>query len=182
MQKIPTLFVRDEAGLVTPEITPGTEWVVAGEGVPTRKMDGAHVRVTVQGGLRVKLERRRNPSKAERAAGAEPGYVDLVEGDPADKHLLAAVDATDFTGWPDGAWPCEAVGPKIRDGADDLPAGLYAFTRAPEPLPDGPRTFDALRAYLEHARFEGIVWHHPDGRMAKLKRRDFGFRWPFTRY
>ena len=20
---------------------------------------------------------------------------------------------------------------------------------------------------------EGIVWHHPDGRMAKLKRRDF---------
>ena len=25
---------------------------------------------------------------------------------------------------------------------------------------------------------EGIVWHHPDGRMAKIKRRDFGLSWP----
>ncbi|MFF0155255.1 hypothetical protein [Micromonospora sp. NPDC005203] len=24
-----------------------------------------------------------------------------------------------------------------------------------------------------HPRYEGIVWHHPDGRRAKLKRRDF---------
>ena len=25
---------------------------------------------------------------------------------------------------------------------------------------------------------EGIVWHHPDGRMAKIKARDFGIQWP----
>ena len=25
---------------------------------------------------------------------------------------------------------------------------------------------------------EGIVWHHPDGRMVKIKRKDFGFKWP----
>ena len=25
---------------------------------------------------------------------------------------------------------------------------------------------------LEHPEFEGIVWHHRDGRMAKLKHRD----------
>ena len=24
---------------------------------------------------------------------------------------------------------------------------------------------------------EGIVWHHPDGRWAKIKRRDFGLKW-----
>ena len=37
-----------------------------------------------------------------------------------------------------------------------------------------PITFDTLREALTgDFRFEGIVWHHPDGRMAKLKRRDF---------
>jgi hypothetical protein len=30
----------------------------------------------------------------------------------ADKHIFAAVDATDFSKWPDGSWSCEAVGPK----------------------------------------------------------------------
>lgn len=24
---------------------------------------------------------------------------------------------------------------------------------------------------------EGLVWHHDDGRMAKIKRRDFGLKW-----
>lgn len=35
-------------------------------------------------------------------------------------------------------------------------------------------TYDGLRSLLSKSfPFEGIVWHHPDGRMAKLKRRDF---------
>ena len=38
---------------------------------------------------------------------------------------------------------------------------------------DAPRDFDGLAAWLREHPFEGIVWHHPDGRMAKLKARDF---------
>jgi hypothetical protein len=30
-----------------------------------------------------------------------------------------------------------------------------------------------LAKYLAEFEGEGIVWHHPDGRMAKLKRKDF---------
>jgi hypothetical protein len=43
-----------------------------------------------------------------------------------------------------------------------------------------PRTFDEIREWLDDPEFpfEGIVWHHPDGRMAKVKARDFGIRWP----
>ena len=45
-----------------------------------------------------------------------------------------------------------------------------------------PRTYDGLRTFLKDAqsRFapghptEGIVFHHPDGRRAKIKRKDFG--------
>src|SRR4051812_45544033 len=43
MRKIPTLFVRDWEGdrsRVLPTVTPGCEWVLAGEGVATRKLDG----------------------------------------------------------------------------------------------------------------------------------------------
>jgi hypothetical protein len=25
---------------------------------------------------------------------------------------------------------------------------------------------------------EGVVWYHEDGRMVKIKRRDFGLKWP----
>ena len=38
--------------------------------------------------------------------------------------------------------------------------------------------FARLDGYLGTAALEGIVWHHPNGRMAKVKRRDFGHPWP----
>lgn len=41
-----------------------------------------------------------------------------------------------------------------------------------------PRDFDGLRAWLDGKDIEGIVFHHPDGRMAKIKLRDFGLRRP----
>ena len=45
MEKIPTLFVRDDQDrrYVTPEVTPGCEWVLAGEGIARRKYDGTCV-------------------------------------------------------------------------------------------------------------------------------------------
>ena len=52
MNKIPTLFVRDPENMsrVTREVTPGCEWVLAGEGVATRKWDGTNVLVEVRDG------------------------------------------------------------------------------------------------------------------------------------
>ena len=180
MEKIPTMFVRDPANMsrVTQEVTPGCEWVLAGEGLPTQKVDGTNIRVTVASGRPVMVEKRRNPTREEKAAGAEPGYVISDASDPADKHITAAVNHTDFSGWPEGASPCEAVGPKIQGGAGGTEPGLYPFSFDPAYLPRIERTFDAIRAYLEATPIEGIVWHHPDGRMAKIKRRDFGFPWP----
>lgn len=46
MRKIPTLFARDWDGdrrYVLPEVTPGCEWVIEGDGVATRKYDGTCV-------------------------------------------------------------------------------------------------------------------------------------------
>ena len=50
----------------------------------------------------------------------------------------------------------------IRHGCDRL---FYA-----------PRDFAGLKEYLSEHDIEGIVWHHHDGRMVKIKGRDFGIR------
>ena len=40
------------------------------------------------------------------------------------------------------------------------------------------RTRAAIKSFLAEHAMEGLVWHHPDGRMAKIKSRDFGIPWP----
>jgi hypothetical protein len=180
VEKIPTLFVRDTNNmkLVTREVNHEAAWVLEGHGVATVKKDGMNVRVTVRGGLCIHLEKRRNPTREEKAQGAEPGYVDAHPDDPADKHLFAAVAGTSFIAWADGAFPCEALGPKIQGGVESSVPVLYPFTYWPELLGENPRTWDEIKRYLEaHAQIEGIVWHG-DGRFAKIKRRDFGLPWP----
>lgn len=181
MRKIPTLFVRDPSNMarVTTRVEPGCEWVLEGLGTATVKRDGTNVRVTVDDGRLRLVEKRHNPTREEKVAGLEPGYVVAGPTDPADQHIFAAVRATDFSRWPDGLWPCEAVGPKIQGGAGGTTPALYAFSLWPELLMDGnPRSFGEIRAYLERVPIEGIVWHDGFLRMAKIKRRDFGFPWP----
>jgi hypothetical protein len=43
-------------------------------------------------------------------------------------------------------------------------------------LPDVPRDFHALGEYLATHAIEGVVWHHDDGRMVKIKGMDFGHK------
>ena len=183
MQKIPTLFERGDDFTVTDQVRPGCEWVLAGEGAATEKLDGTNVRLTIRGGTVVRVEKRRNPSKKQKAAGIKDGwYVDASRDEPQDKWMFVAVDNTDVTGWPDGEHPAEALGPNIRGndlGLDEhvcVPFDLQAPRYA-----EVPRTFEGLREtlptlgslYHDGATAEGIVFHHPDGRRAKIKRKDF---------
>jgi hypothetical protein len=183
MEKIPTLFLRNPNNmkLVTREINPDAAWALTADVIPTIKKDGTNVRVTVLAGKCIGLEKRRNPTREEKATGAEPGYVLASVDDPADKHIIAAVAATDFRTWPDGAWPCEALGPKIQGGIESSTPCLYPFSWSPEPIPYTiPLIHDDIAAYLMWNPIEGIVWHEQGGlgRMAKIKRRDFDLSWP----
>src|SRR5258708_2244292 len=183
MEKIPTLFLRNPANMkfVTREVNPEAVWVFEGNSNPTRKRDGTNIRITIQNGEWTLIEKRRNPTREEKAIGAEPGYIDAHPYDPADKHIFAAVDAENFHNWPDGMWPCEALGPKIQGGVESSVPVLYPFSFRASRLLDFPTivTFDNIRDYLEIHPIEGIVWHDPMlHRMAKIKRRDFGLPWP----
>ncbi len=187
MRKIPTLFARNHNGdkQVRNEVTPGCEWVLAGEGTATRKYDG--LAILIRDGQvfkRYDAKPGRTPPPAfepcdpapDPVSGHWPGWVPIDER--ADGIILEGLR---FWRLAHSAEPAngtyEVCSPKIgtRGGADPerLPWTIMVRHGALE-LEDMPRSFEGIRAALDGARIEGIVFHHPDGRMAKIKTKDFG--------
>ncbi|HEY6176368.1 MAG TPA: hypothetical protein VIX73_18055 [Kofleriaceae bacterium] len=183
MEKIPTIFDRGDGFKVIDQPRKGCEWVFAGEGSATEKVDGTNVRLTVRSGQVVRVEKRRNPSKLQKQQGIIDGwYVDADERGAEDKWIFEAVRGTDVQGWPDGEHSVEALGPSIQGNPLGLTRHLCAPFNLEIPVYDEvPRSYDGLKRFLASldSRFapghlaEGIVFHHPDGRRAKIKRKDF---------
>lgn len=182
MNKIPTIFVRDlskQPALVVPEWVPSCEWVRDGEGVATRKYDGTCC--MIRGGAFYK-RRELRPGDAipagfeslgtDENTGKTVGWVAVTDG-PEDRWHREAFDV--LTTKSDGTY--ELVGPKTQGNKDRFDGNRLVAHDAAAPYPDAPRDFDGLKTWLATETIEGLVWHHPDGRMAKIKRRDFGLKW-----
>lgn len=184
MQKIISLFQRNYDGdrQVRDEVVPGAEWVLAGEGVATEKIDGTACMVQ-DGRLYKRYDAKRGKTPPEGFIPAEdapnehtghwPGWL-LVGDGPEDQWHRQAWDYAndDFD---DGTY--ELVGPKVQ--GNPYGYGAHQLLRHGSlPIEGDPRTFDHIRSYLSEFVIEGIVWHHPDGRMVKIKARDFGIKWP----
>jgi hypothetical protein len=181
MRKIPTLFVRDPAThFVGPEVTAGCEWVIAGEGTPTRKLDGTSCMVCAG-----QFWKRREVKPGKEV----PAYFELVEVDENTGKTVGWVPVTDGPEdaahregmandgpLPDGTY--ELVGPKVQGNPEGRSAhrlilhGSVATAVAMDDL-----TFDGIRSAVQRgyrdSHQEGVVWWHPDGRMAKIKAKDF---------
>jgi hypothetical protein len=185
MKKIPTIFERDWNGdrsRVLDQINPAAQWVFDGEGVATQKIDGTCC--MVRGG---KLYKRREARASDLVnkpipdfevadedmeTGKVVGWVPVGEG-PEDRWHREAFERE--SGWPDGTY--ELVGPKVQGNPEMATSNkLIAHNSDRLYLTEPPRTFDGISAYLRDRDIEGIVFHHPDGRMAKIKGKDFGFK------
>jgi hypothetical protein len=115
------------------------------------------------------------PSGFEQSGEPDPvtgrvqGWVPVGDG-PEDRWHREA-----FSVEGDGTY--ELCGPKIQgnpQGFNDhvlIPHGRAMLSRV-------PLTFEGIKLYLTDNAIEGIVWHHPDGRMVKIKAKDFGIPWP----
>ncbi len=182
MRKIPTLFARDpdDPSRVTRDVTPGCEWVTAGEGVATRKYDGTCVMLDGDGQWWARREVK--PGKATPAhfvaVEADPVTGKTVGWEPVEQSAFARWHAEAVAGHPEYAPPLvpgtyELCGPKVNGNPEGFEAHVLVLHAEAERVDYG-RTFDELAAHLNGV--EGIVWHHPDGRMAKVKCRDFGVR------
>ena len=70
----------------------------------------------------------------------------------------------------------ELVGPALSKNPYGLSQHvLWRHGRDVVEVPD--RRFEALARFLAERDIEGLVFHHPDGRMAKIRRKDFGLFW-----
>jgi len=175
MKKIPTIFVRDPANpkRLTSRPHPACLWVFENEGVATRKYNGTCC--MIQDGLLFK-RREVRPGK--------PTLEDFIEVD------FDGITGKRF-GWVpvdlqarENQWHAEAFSPDLPDGTYELvgpkiqgnPEGFQAHTliaHADAEILDAPRDFRGLELWLADHYIEGVVWHHPDGRMAKIKKKDF---------
>jgi hypothetical protein len=187
MRKIPTLFRRDPDNPrhVLPDITPGCEWVLDGEGIATRKYDGTCMLIR-RDGLAVNVFARREVKPGKEPP---PNFREVDHDPVTDKRV--GWEPLDQTGWgklvnealgdPGADWmpgTYELCGPKVNGNPEGYPDHrLIRHADAQRyPLSDQALTFPVLRGIvcdLGARGWEGLVWHHPDGRMAKLKARDF---------
>jgi hypothetical protein len=198
MKKIPCLFVRDFTDrrhpVITEVVTPGCEWVIAGEGIATRKWDGAACAI-IGGKLYARYDAKNGKAPPEGAipcddpdpvTGHWPHWIPATR--PEDRWIREAVCQRGgpdglASALPDGTY--EALGPKINGNHERFIVQHHLIRHGEEGdrfqtigREGVPRTFQGLRDYLQVNVIEGIVFHHPDSRMAKIRRDDFGFDWP----
>lgn len=182
MQKIPTLFKRDPDNMkhVLPEVTPGCEWVLAGEGVATRKYDGT---CCMYDGSQWWARREVKANKP-----SPPGFIG-VDHDPNTGNMVGWVpmESSSFAKWHAEAvergfkyrsGTYELIGPKINGNPEHCyDHQLVEHSSAPLVGRQDVASFqdakDLVMVLGRQYLYEGVVWHHPDGRMAKLKYRDF---------
>lgn len=173
MKKIISLFKRnyETDHKVRNEVVEGAEWVIAGEGIATRKFDGTCCMIK-EG----KLYKRYDCKE-----GKVPpfGFIPAQEPDPISKHWPGWLEVSDNDKWHkeafkgnevDGTY--ELCGPKIQGNKEGYPKHTLIL-HGSVILDNVPRNFEGIKNYLNSNNYEGIVWHHPDGRMVKIKKKDF---------
>jgi len=202
VRKIPTLFRRDPAqpALITREVHPDCQWVLDGEGHPTRKLDGTcmgyfpavHGEIRIHGGVGsgevsepgdltgVWLARREvkaNQSapdefiieQEDEVTGKVVGWVP-AEQSPFHRYFAEALPRIGCSPY-FGTY--ELCGPKVNGNPEKLAVHHLFRHHDAQRLAGVPRDFDSLLEWLlAHCQWEGVVWQHADGRMAKLKVRD----------
>lgn len=184
MKKIISLFQRNYDGdrQVRDEITPGAEWVIEGEGYATRKWDGTCCKID-KGILYKRYDAKNGKTPPEGFIPAQepdpitghwPGWLNVGDGkeDRFFRDALAGYGeiSAEFA---DGTY--ELVGPKINGNPEKFDRH-HLIKHGNIIIEDLPRDFEHIEGYLSVAGIEGIVWHHPDGRMAKIKAKDFGIK------
>lgn len=177
MKKISSLFQRnyETDRLVRDEIVDGAEWVASGEGVATRKYDGTCCLIR-DGKLfkRYEVKPGKTPppdfepaNDIDENTGKQQGWRPVGAG-PEDAYHREA-----FTGHePDGTY--ELLGPKIQGNRENIGNHILLKHSDAEVFLDCPRDFNGIREWFKGKCIEGIVFHHPDGRMVKIKKKDYG--------
>jgi len=184
MKKIPSLFKRDYTKKEKPiinQINKEAKWVIDGEGIATRKFDGTCC--LIKNGRffkRYTVKKDKTPpgdfipaTEINPVTGKQEGWRPVRS---SDKYHMEAYNSIipHFTcelDWIDGTY--ELCGPKIQKNPEKFEKHIL-IKHGCEEIKNVPRDFDGLKNFFLQNDIEGIVWHHLDGRMIKIKGKDFG--------
>ena len=185
MKKISTLFVinypeNKGKGTITEEIRPENIWVFEDSEnvVATQKFDGTATLI-LNGELYKRYDAK--PGKqapegsipcqeADPITGHHPHWVKVSKDNKADKYFLEC----DLTGLEDGTY--EMCGEKVGTNPEHI-TGHKLLKHGSVILNIPDVSFIGLKEYLTNVNdIEGIVFHHKDGRMCKLRKSDFNVK------
>lgn len=183
MKKISTLYKKDpnDLGCVINEVNPENSWVFTDLWVTaTRKYDGTACAII--GGV---LYKRYDVKKGkpvpvgaipcqdpDEITGHWPHWIECYPNNPADKFHIEGFN--NLQNKEEGTY--ELVGPKVQGNPEEF--DRHTLVKHGSVLIEGVviPSFEGFREYLEDVDIEGIVFHHPDGRMCKLRKSDYGIK------
>ena len=193
MNKIPTLYVRDWNGDRS-RVLPTLNVVLPEGAVATVKWDGTSVliegdtawkRYELKPGKPAPSDFRPATPEPDPETGKQPGWLPIMEFDPADKWHREALDTAEWFNpdesrclISDGTY--ELIGPKVQGN----PYGRMEHWLVPhgcDKIHACPTDYAGLLDFFQSERgsgMEGIVWWANGKPVAKIKRRDFGLPWP----
>lgn len=181
MKKIPTIFIRDfeNNGKLLNQKNPECEWVFNGEGIATRKFDGTCVKIECGKYFkRREVKKNKTPpadfieEQLDTNTGKRIGWMPVTDA-PEDKHHIEGYNNMPQP-LPDGTY--ELVGPKIQGDPEDWQSHALIKHLNAETFGNVPVDFNELKNWMSKKDIEGLVFHHPDGRMGKIKKKDFGLK------
>lgn len=184
MRKISTLYKKnpENLGLVINEVNPENDWVFDEIGVKaTRKFDGTAIAI-IDKMLYKRYDAKKGKSapkdaipcqEADEITGHHPHWVCCDRLNNADKYAFEAFDKREH--WEDGTY--ELCGYKVQGNPENIVGHeLIKHGSVVLDINIDEANFDSFKELLSKEDIEGIVFHHPDGRMCKLRKSDFGIR------
>ena len=193
--KIQCPFVRKTIGghyLATSEVTPGYEWVFEDAGVlAVDKLHGTNVCVILEEGIVQAIHNRTQVL-------VDSPCIDVNLGGQAGRAIEGIIHNMKSLQDRDGRIYGELIGPKINGNLHCLKHHMFVpFDYLKERCHwkswvrnDYPKTFESIsdwfltlpslytkRVTSTNEPAEGLIFYHPDGRMAKLRRDMFDWYW-----
>lgn len=181
MKKISTLFKKDpnNLALVIDEINEDNDWVVRGEGTPTQKFDGSACAI-IDGSLYKRYDAKKGKQvplgaipcqEPDLITGHHPHWVKCDIHNPSDRYFIQAFDR--LKNKVDGTY--ELCGEKVQGNPENI-ATHELIKHGSRLIAVSDYSFLGIKQLLTILDVEGIVFHHPDGRMCKIRKSDFGIK------
>jgi len=183
MRKIPRLFLREDR-IPIKKVNPECEWVMKGEGRPTRKYNGTSCAIIKNTLYKRYDNKKEKPVQIDWIScgdtskrGKNLYWIPVLE---TDKYHLEAVCLFPiveiFNSYETITF--ELCGPRVQNNPEKftqhvlVPHGKTNSEEDSYLLERNPRTMDEIIEVLLELDIEGIVWHNSDGRMCKESKKN----------